>query len=244
MPRPRRINQRHPPEAGLPAHLLLFRASTPIVENLARPDASHLPGSSSMSACCRSPVQARSGPRPRDAGCRTAAAVVHRGLGGPARPPRPQPAAIWRRPGANSDGPATNRPLNRKGHLTSYTSGTARKSAGTVPQTAVIPFVTRHYTSGLLNFATHSPEDSQAKATENTVLRASSRPDRRDRSSTERRVSARLSGPLQGADRTVAPSSRPRRMHIYTLPCLRWISASATLRAWASGWTGPTSWPS
>jgi hypothetical protein len=30
-----------------------------------------------------------------------------------------------------------------------------------VPQTAAIPFVTRRYSSGPLNFATHSPEDSQ-----------------------------------------------------------------------------------
>ncbi len=41
----------------------------------------------------------------------------------------------------------------------------------TVPQTAVIPIVTRYYSSVLLNFATHSPEDSQANATESTVLR-------------------------------------------------------------------------
>ena len=34
------------------------------------------------------------------------------------------------------------------------------KAGEAVPQTALIPLATRHYTSGLLNFATHSPEDS------------------------------------------------------------------------------------
>jgi hypothetical protein len=33
--------------------------------------------------------------------------------------------------------------------------------AGAVPQTAPMPSVTRRYSSGPLNFATHSPEDSQ-----------------------------------------------------------------------------------
>jgi hypothetical protein len=32
---------------------------------------------------------------------------------------------------------------------------------GAVPQTAAIPVVTRHCTPGQLNFATHSPQDSQ-----------------------------------------------------------------------------------
>jgi hypothetical protein len=56
----------------------------------------------------------------------------------------------------------------------------------TVSQTVVILAVTRHHSSTLLNFAAHSPED--ANATENTVLRAFDGPDRRDRSSTDRRI--------------------------------------------------------
>jgi hypothetical protein len=45
----------------------------------------------------------------------------------------------------------------------------------------------------LLNFAAHSPEDTNA--TENTVLRAFNRPDRRHRSSTERRFAFVLASP-------------------------------------------------
>ena len=47
---------------------------------------------------------------------------------------------------------------------------------GTVPQTAVILAVTRNFSSTLLNFAAHSPEDTNA--TGNTVLRAFNRPGR------------------------------------------------------------------
>ena len=61
----------------------------------------------------------------------------------------------------------------------------------TVSQTAVILAVTRHYSSTLLNFAAHSPED--ANATENTVLRTFDGPDHRDRSSTDRRIPRAMS---------------------------------------------------
>jgi hypothetical protein len=44
-------------------------------------------------------------------------------------------------------------------------AGRIRAACGAVPQTAVIPIVTRRYSSVLLNFAAHSPEDSQANAT-------------------------------------------------------------------------------
>jgi hypothetical protein len=63
----------------------------------------------------------------------------------------------------------------------------AKDSPRAVPQTAVMPIVTRHYTSGLLNFATNPPEDSLANTTEDTVLRAPSGLDGWDRSSTDRR---------------------------------------------------------
>jgi hypothetical protein len=66
----------------------------------------------------------------------------------------------------------------------------SRSADRAVPQTAAIPLATRHYTSALLNFAKHSPEDSQRDI--NTVLRAVGRSDQRDRSRTER-LCARLS---------------------------------------------------
>ncbi len=59
---------------------------------------------------------------------------------------------------------------------------------GAVPQTAAIFVVTSRYNSGLLSFAVHSPEDSQA--TEMPVLCASNGPDRRDHSNTDRRLRA------------------------------------------------------
>jgi len=40
------------------------------------------------------------------------------------------------------------------------TAGYPLEADGAVPQTAAIPFVTRRYSSGPLNVATHSPEDS------------------------------------------------------------------------------------
>ena len=46
----------------------------------------------------------------------------------------------------------------------------AKACAAGVPQTALMPVVTRCYGSGLLNFAAHSPDI--ASATENAVLRA------------------------------------------------------------------------
>jgi len=47
----------------------------------------------------------------------------------------------------------------------------SRPTGRAVPQTALILLLTRRYSSVLLNFATHSPEDSDT--TENSVLRAS-----------------------------------------------------------------------
>jgi hypothetical protein len=41
------------------------------------------------------------------------------------------------------------------------TAGHPLEAGGPAPQTAAILFVTRRYSSGPLNFATHSPEDSQ-----------------------------------------------------------------------------------
>jgi hypothetical protein len=49
----------------------------------------------------------------------------------------------------------------------------------TVPQTARILLVTRRDSSGLLNFATYSPQGNRANATESSVLRVSSAPDGR-----------------------------------------------------------------
>ena len=75
---------------------------------------------------------------------------------------------------------------------------------GAVPQTAVILAVTRNFSSTLLNFAAHSPEDTNA--TENTVLRAFNRPDRRHRSSTERRLHVRVLGADQSPFVTCWPA--------------------------------------
>src|SRR5947208_563467 len=41
-----------------------------------------------------------------------------------------------------------------------HDGGLPARGRRAVPQTAAIPFVTRRYSSGLLNVATHSPEDS------------------------------------------------------------------------------------
>jgi hypothetical protein len=105
---------------------------------------------------------------------------------------------------------------------------------GAVPQTALILLLTRRYSSVLLNFATHSPEDSD-NTTENSVLRASSGPARRDCSSTERRVGERLSTELGAVDRPGRPrlwSNVPvADPYIYTSALRVKSSASATIRA-------------
>jgi len=89
------------------------------------------------------------------------------------------------------------------------------------PATAVILAVTRQYSSTVLNFAAHSPED--ANATENAILRASNGPDRRDRSSTERRLLVHLAS--HGRSRSVirACEADPPRDRSY---CLLRLSAS------------------
>src|SRR5258707_14822968 len=76
--------------------------------------------------------------------------------------------------------------------------GAAQARAGAVPQTAVTPAVTRRYSSGLLNFAAHSPEGGQRDRKSHSARLW--RTDRTDCSSTERRF-------LGGASAWVCPSS-------------------------------------
>jgi hypothetical protein len=97
-------------------------------------------------------------------------------------------------------GSADVRRARRGRRLACARRSSAKDSPRAVPQTAVIPIVTRHYTSGLLNFATNSPEDSLASTTEDTVLRAPSGLDGWDRSSTDRRLCASVyAGPRSRA---------------------------------------------
>jgi hypothetical protein len=79
-------------------------------------------------------------------------------------PPRPRPAdrpLAWPFTGV-SGGRARQRAARcppMRGPIV-MTAGHPLEADGAVPQTAAIPFVTRRYSSGLLNVATHSPEDS------------------------------------------------------------------------------------
>jgi hypothetical protein len=92
----------------------------------------------------------------------------------------------------------------------SSTSRALKLTSGAVPQTTLVPVVTRRYSSGLLNFTSHSPEDSQRDRRCRSARHHG--PYRRDCSSTERRVGARsLCLPHHSASscRQARPRNRP-----------------------------------
>src|SRR5258707_15430420 len=87
--------------------------------------------------------------------------------------------------------------------------GAAQARAGAVPQTAVTPAVTRRYSSGLLNFAAHSPEGGQRDRKSHSARLW--RTDRTDCSSTERRLRARTQGDCRLPPATILARALAKR---------------------------------